>query len=74
MIPPSQIDSTLLFVFKSGIVILMFLYIIFAAIVIKQVNVMTDTLEVGFERPIKLAAILHFTASLIVLMFALFSI
>jgi len=74
MIPSSQIDSTILLFIKFGMITLLSLYVIFAAIVIKQVNVMTDTLEVGFEKPIKLVSVLHFTASVIVLIFALFTI
>lgn len=40
------------------------LYIIFAFVVVRQVNQMTDTLEVGFEGPIRFAAWLHFLFAL----------
>lgn len=35
------------------------LYLIFAIVVLRQVKLMTDTLEVGFEGPILAAAWLH---------------
>ncbi len=35
------------------------IYIIFAIVVVRQVGLMTKTLEVGFEIPIKLIGILH---------------
>jgi len=34
-------------------------YIIFAIVVVRQVNHMTNTLEVGFETPVRLAAWMH---------------
>jgi hypothetical protein len=35
------------------------IYIIFAIVVVRQVGLMTKTLEVGFEIPIKLIGIMH---------------
>lgn len=35
------------------------LYLVFALVVLRQVKLMTDTLEVGFEGPILAAAWLH---------------
>ena len=50
------------------------IYIIFSLVVVRQVNLMTETLEVGFESPLKIAAVAHlllaigvFILSLIVL-------
>lgn len=49
-------------------------YIIFAFVILKQVNKMTDTLEVGFEGVLRTLAILHllfavlaFIATLVIL-------
>lgn len=67
-----DLESSLLFLVKIGIIIFLVLYIFFAAIVIKQVRVMTETLQVGFEMPIKLLAFVHFTVSIFVLFFAIF--
>jgi hypothetical protein len=49
----------LLFVLGLGI------YTIFAAVVIRQVYIMTNSLEVGFEDTIRLFAWIHFGISLV---------
>lgn len=46
-------------------------YIIFAFVVLKQVNIMADTLDVGFEIPVKLLSIAHFLFAIGILLFAL---
>lgn len=47
------------------------LYSLFAGIIVRQVMLMTDTLEVGFETPIRLIAILHLLFALGTFLFAL---
>lgn len=58
-----------------GVRILIFiglgLYSLFAGIVVRQVMLMTDTLEVGFEAPIRVVAFLHLFFALGTLLFAL---
>lgn len=51
----------------SGLVV----YLVFALVVVRQVNQMTDTLEVGFETPIRLAAWLHLIFAICTLLTAL---
>ncbi len=51
--------AQLLFFVKIGFLIGLSIYFIFAIVVIRQTIHMTDTLEVGFETPIKIAAWLH---------------
>ena len=59
----------------TGVRILIFiglgLYSLFAGIIVRQVMLMTDTLEVGFEMPIRLVAILHLLFALGTFLFAL---
>lgn len=50
--------------FKLGISIVFVFYIIFAFVIVKQVNKMTDTLEVGMERVLRALAWLHFFAAI----------
>jgi len=45
-------------------------YIIFAFVVVKQVNKMTDTLEVGLEVPLRFIALLHLFFSVVALVAA----
>jgi hypothetical protein len=44
----------ILFLFGIGV------YVVFSAVVVRQVALMTDTLAVGFETPVRVLAILHF--------------
>ena len=57
---------------KLGLLFFLFLYIIFSFIVSKQVNLMTKTLEVGFESVIKAIALLHLIVSVAVFVYAFF--
>ena len=52
--------------FLIGLVI----YLIFALVIVRQVNIMTDTLDLSFEVPIKVLAIFHFFFALGVLVIA----
>lgn len=49
------------------------LYIVFAAVVVKQVQIMTDTIKVGLETPIKIISYLHLAFAVLVFLFALVS-
>lgn len=55
---------------KIGLIIFLFLYVVFAAIVIKQARLMTETLEVGFELQIKFIVFLHLIVSVATLILA----
>jgi hypothetical protein len=57
---------------KLAIIIGMVLYVVFAFIILKQVKLMTDTLELGFEKPIKMFAKLHLLIAALILAFSLF--
>jgi len=57
---------------KIGIIIFLVVYIIFSVAVTKQVKIMTDTLEVGFETQIKAMALIHLILSVVVLIIAFF--
>lgn len=46
------------------------LYLVFALVVVRQVKLMTDTLEVGFELPIRILAYAHLIFAILVLLAA----
>jgi len=46
-------------------------YIVFAGVVVKQVSIMTATIKVGLEGPIKTISYLHFLFAILVFLFAL---
>lgn len=56
---------------KLGFLAFIFLYIIFSIIVIKQARVMSETLQVGFEKQIKLLVFFNFAASVTIFILAL---
>jgi len=57
-------------VVKGLIILLLVIYTIFAVVVVKQVHLMTDTLEVGFEKPLRMIAILHFALAILTIIVA----
>ncbi len=57
-------------IIKVFMIIFLFIYIIFSLVVIKQVSLMAQTLEVGFEKQLKFLAFIHFLFAVGVLVFA----
>lgn len=45
-------------------------YSVFALVLIKQVAIMTSTLEIGFEALLKIISYLHFIGAILVFLFA----
>lgn len=50
---------SILFIGKIFVLFALVLYLVFAFVVVRQVKLMTDTLEVGFEFPIRLLSYVH---------------
>jgi len=69
--PDLNLSATGFILIKIAAVIGMSIYNIFAFIIIKQVNLMTQTLEVDLEKTIKGVAVAHFIFSIFVLVYAL---
>ena len=47
------------------------LYVLFSIIIVRQVQLMTDTLNVGLEAPVRVLAVIHLVVSLGVFVLAL---
>ncbi len=58
-------------VIKILVIILLGIYIVFAFVIVRQVQLMTDTLEVGFEKQLKFLSFLHFLFAIAVLIFSI---
>lgn len=67
----TEISGPVWVTIKILIILGLGLYSLFAGIIVRQVSLMTATLEVGFETPIRLAAIFHLLFALGTLLFAL---
>jgi hypothetical protein len=58
-------------IIKIFVIIALAIYAAFAGVVLKQIKMMTDTIEVGFETPIVFIGLAHFLFAVGVLVFAL---
>jgi len=56
---------------KIFILIFLIIYAIFAFVIIRQVGLMTDTVQVGFEKQLKILSFAHFLFAIAVLIFAM---
>ena len=68
---PIAIPLTVWFVVKIFFIIGLLVYNVFAIVVLKQANTMTETINMGFDLPIKLLAILHLIFAICILIFAI---
>ena len=64
-------ENTFLFAIKIGIWLFLLVYVLFAAIVIKQIKIMTETLSTGFEMQLKTLGYLHFASAVVVFVLAI---
>jgi hypothetical protein len=67
-----SLGTPLIFAVKIAIWLFLLLYVLFAAVVVKQVRVMNETLSVGLEKPLKVISLVHLIFSIIVLILSLF--
>ena len=58
-------------IFKIFLCFAIFLYVVFAFVIVRQVSIMLSTLELGFETPIKVLSWLHFLFAVAVLVLAI---
>lgn len=67
---PLSIPILVALTVKIGILIGLLLYAIFAGIVVRQEQLMADVLEEGFEPILRILTILHFAASVALIILA----
>ncbi len=67
----AETEITIWSIIKIAVIIFTLMYIIFSFVVIRQVKLMTDTLELGHENTIKAMAVAHFAFAVVVFIFAL---
>lgn len=65
------IDVSVWFIVKIFALFALLIYVVFSVVVVRQVNLMTETLEVGFELPLKVVALAHLILAVLVFLFAL---
>lgn len=66
-----NILSTTYTIIKIAAIFALLVYSVFAFVIIRQVNLMTETLEIELEGLIKAAAIIHFIFAILVLLYAI---
>lgn len=47
------------------------IYLIFALVIVRQVQLMVDTVEVGFDVPVRVLSYIHLSFAVLVFLFAL---
>lgn len=57
---------------KISVLIFLFIYIIFAIIVTRQINLMSETLDVEFDEIIKVIGMFHLIISVAIFLLSLF--
>jgi hypothetical protein len=70
--PDLNIASTTYSIIKIAAIFGLMVYNVLAFVIIRQVNLMADTLEIELESVIKAAAIIHFICAILVLLYAVF--
>lgn len=65
------IGISVLAVVKIAAMILLGLYLVFAIVVVRQVQLMTDTLQVGFELAVRILSYAHLVFAVLVFLVAL---
>jgi hypothetical protein len=66
----SQGENTVWFITKFAFIVGILLYVIFAYVVTRQVKLMNETLEVGFEKGMKIISYIHLGVAIAVLLLA----
>jgi hypothetical protein len=64
-------ESSVLILIKIATLLFLVFYLVFAAVVIKQAKIMTETIQVGLEGPIRGLVFAHFIFALLVLILAI---
>lgn len=64
-------NMTIWFIAKILVLFAILVYVVFAGVVVKQIRVMTETVKMGFEKPLKAMSIVHLIVSLAVFILAL---
>ena len=59
------------FIVKIFVLFALLVYTIFSVVVVRQVNLMTETLKVGLESPLKIIALTQLILAILVFIFAL---
>ncbi len=62
---------SLWFIAKIFVLFALAIYLVFSLVVARQVHLMTDTVEVGFEAPVKILSYVHLIFAILVFVFAL---
>ncbi len=65
------LESSSLLLIKIGAIVLLSLYFIYSFIIVKQVNLMTQTLDVALKKQLKFFAVFHMLWAVVSLLYAI---
>jgi len=59
-----MIDFDIWLIAKIMVLFALLLYSVFSYVIVRQTKIMTETLELGFEKVVKLIALVHFVLAI----------
>lgn len=68
---PEVLETGVMSVLNIAVLAFLVLYVLFAVVVIKQVKLMSETLELELDQYIEIASYIHLTFAILVLILAL---
>jgi hypothetical protein len=60
-------ESWILLFLKLGLWLFLLIYLVFAATILKQIRIMNDTINTGFDLQLKIVGVVHFLSALSIL-------
>ncbi len=67
------VTTSIWFVLKIFFIIGLSVYFIFALVIVRQVQIMIETVKLSFEIPIKILSVIHLILAVSLLLFAIIS-
>lgn len=70
-IDPGQLKESGFFLLKLGTIVLLSLYFIYSFIIVRQVNLMVNTIDLALKKSLKFVAYIHLIFALLLLLYAI---
>lgn len=70
LIPGTVITITTILLVKIASLILLGMYLVFSLVVVRQIKLMTDTLQLGYEQMVKMLGYIHLIFAILVFLAA----
>ena len=68
---PGQLRESGFLILKIASIVILLLYFVYSFIIVKQVGLMTQTINVAFKKPLKVFSLIHLFYALMLLLYAI---